>query len=64
MLNKLTGQNVLLTKEDVKMIQNIHSKKHPTASSGDLYAVSEHLNCGNRNRNGRDCTLGADLYES
>ena len=38
--NKMTGQNVLLTKEDTKMIQQIYGKKHPTASGEELYAVS------------------------
>ena len=37
--NKMTGQNVLLTKEDTKMIQQIYGKKHPTAAGEDLYAV-------------------------
>ena len=40
MHNKLTGQNVLLTKEDVAVIQKVHGKKHPTAAAEDLYAVS------------------------
>ena len=35
----MTGQNVLLTKEDTKMIQQIYGKKHPTAAGEDLYAV-------------------------
>jgi len=37
--NKLTGQNIVLSKEDVELIQNLQRKRHPTVGKEELYEV-------------------------
>ncbi|XP_060594341.1 ribosome biogenesis protein bop1-B-like [Ruditapes philippinarum] len=35
--NKLTGQKIVLSKEDIQLIQNIQKKQHPTESTDEQY---------------------------
>ena len=35
----MTGQNVVLSKDDVDLVKNLMTRRHPTLSESELYAV-------------------------